>query len=186
MSHNKFMIFSLFVISFTIMNCAKHPTVRAPTQAVLNQFPLLPEEHTIAPLEAVTIPEPETAPTTSSYLRLTLGQPAPFNGFIFNDIGAAFLVTEHQALSQRYEAALLNQRERDFARLTLDTNSLRLQINTDRKTFKVLITSFDQRIQDLQEVVEEENSIFHDIWTIVGAGSAGIVVGFVVGYIMAL
>jgi len=139
----------------------------------------------LLPLEEVTVPDRESAdPATSRAQRLTTGQAATFDGLLLSDSAAAYVVSEYAAIQSRYGAALIQQRERDFARLLRDTEVLRLRINGDRERFLISFQSQDTYIRELESVALQDNTVM-DVLVITGAGAIGVVLGIIVGFFLA-
>jgi hypothetical protein len=181
----KFNLAVIFLAVLTLNGCAKNtPAVRSPTRDLLNTYaPVVAFDP--APLEEVEVPGRDEPPQGSAYYRLNLGEVAPVAGFLLTDPASAFVITEYEAMTQRFQLALTNQRSRDYARLKLETDTLRLQLNTDRAKFQVILRSYDFEIQDLHNIIKDQNSFFHNLVPMVAVGSVGIVVGFVVGFLVA-
>lgn len=177
------------IIIFAVPSCTKSsstsngPRVRQATQELLDEFkPIAPLE--LQPLELVEIPERDAPPENSTFYRLKLGEIAPIDGFLFSDSAAAFITTEYQALSQRFQLTLETQRDRDLARLNLETGLLRLNINSDREKFLLIVRTMDIDIQDLQNIIKEQSSPFPKLFTIISVGISGVALGFILAIII--
>jgi len=165
------------------------PHINSPLENLQEQFPNLEivTEETMPPLVEVTIPERVNTPDDQAYtLRVTVGQTVPFSGILFSDSAAAYVTTEYVALSERFQLALGTQRQMDFARLVLDTNSLRLQINGDRERFFVVLQNQQEQINDLRILNAEANSPWQKIWLGLGVGAAGILLGLLAGFFVGI
>lgn len=138
------------------------------------------------PLETVAVPAPEPPdPTEARTYRLVHGQPAPVDGILFTDAAAAYVVSEYTALHDRFQLALTQQHDRDYARLLHDTETLTLQINSDRERFRLLFQGEENYISTLETMTHQDNT-WHDIWQVLGAGGIGVLVGVIVGFVVAI
>lgn len=164
------------IMGFGMFGCVdknKTPTT-TPADEVLQQFQPLPHVEP-EPLEEIAIPPRDEAPSNSGFYRLRLGQVAPVDGFLFSDPAAAFIVTEYQAINERFTLTLRNQIDRDYARLQRDTLTLRLQNNTDRARMRILYSDQQETVNLLNETLEKETSgnYWTNILLISAAGLAG-------------
>lgn len=177
------------------------PTATEATGNSDNEEPRLTVEWTelqleLAPLEEVTLPEPQLTLGTNGERQtyLQIGEPAPWAGVLLNPAAVAFIISEYRASFQRAQAALDRQRESDWNRLRLEVGQLRLQIETDRRQADVVIDGLrrevDRQIQIHEDYIEEQNGGFWNTdfgqvlqWGLVIIGSAA--VGVVVGYLAA-
>lgn len=180
----------LFVIAFVLLcNCAGNsPKPVTPLDNVLSQFEEISEIPSPSPLALVPIPRPSTPPTDDDFyaFRLERGNQAPFSGILLSDRAAAFVLTEHEAMYERFSLALNQQLEMDFARLVRDRNELYLQINTDRARFRLILTTQQRHIEDLNNIIENKNTDFWEkFWLVTGGVGAGLIIGVITGFFVA-
>lgn len=179
-----------FFITFVVwllvgaMGCgASRPTARTTTLETLREQFASIETTPIPPLEEVQLaPREEPDISRASTYRISLGETAPFTGLLLNDPAAAYIVTEYQAIGERYGASLLQQRDRDYARLTRDLESVRLERNGDRERFLIVLETQERYIEDLEGLAFQDNTIT-DVLTIGGAAALGILLGIVIGFL---
>ena len=155
-------------------------------ESIRNQFAPMADEQdasSIEPLESVIVPPREQPdPSLSFSQRVLLGQSVPFSGLLLSDSAAAFVASEYEAVIQRYELALAQQRSLDLARLARDTSQLRLQINADRERFLIFAESQERYIASLEAMVSQEDQVdVFQILALVGSGALGIIIGIVIG-----
>lgn len=180
-------LISILVTAMVLNGCGGTPKPTA-LQNYENEFqPLpIPTEETLPPLDPVTLPTRQENPDPGAFtLRLEMGQPSPAAGLFLSDSAAAFVVTEYQALTERFVLTLEIDRQKSFARLLRDNQRLTLQINGERERFLIAIRSQQQQILDLRNLNEEANSVWPKIWIGLGATAVGIVIGAIVGYVAA-
>ncbi|MFA6049922.1 MAG: hypothetical protein WC761_01875 [Candidatus Paceibacterota bacterium] len=176
----------LFILSsILIIGCgAARPARPSSLDSLRQQFAPI---ETIEPevLDTVVISDRDSAGAEEGRTyRIVQGEVAPYTGLLLNDPAAAYIVSEYQALGERYGVSLTQQRERDYARLIRDTESMRLQINGDRERFLVIVESQDQYINNLEGIAFQGTTVT-DVLVIVGAGAVGIVIGIIVGFFAA-
>lgn len=160
---------------------------RPSLESLREQFAPMPQPE-LQPLEEVRpiLQEEGADHSTHRTYGISLGESAPFSGLLLSEGAAAYIVTEHQALQERYGVSLTQQRERDFARLLRETETLRLQVNGDRERFLILFESQERYTQDLERMLSntQETSVV-DILAYVGIGAAGVLIGIIVGFFAA-
>jgi hypothetical protein len=146
----------------------------------------IPTEESLEQLEVVEIPTRSENPDPNAFtVRLLANQTAPFAGLLLSDSAAAFVVTEYQALTERFVLTLGLQRQKAQARLLRDNQRLTLQINGERERFIVAIRSQQQQIIDLRTLNAEANSVWPKVWIGLGSLGVGLIVGLVVGLVAA-
>lgn len=184
---NKSLALVVLFVFFTVTACGTSASgQRAGTlDSIREQFaPLQAEEQpSPEPLESVVVPPREQPNTDTSFSqRVLLGQSAPFSGLLLSDAAAAFVASEYEAVIQRYELALTQQRALDYARLLRDTQILRLQINSERERFLLFAESQERHISSLEAAIAQEGGVdVFQILGLVGAGALGIIIGIVIG-----
>lgn len=179
------------VIILTLFNSAcgsssnNHRTLNL--ESIRNQFAPL-EEREIEPLDTVTLPPREQPDSATSFsARVIEGQIVPFNGLLLSDAAAAFIASEYEAIIQRCELSLSQQRARDMARLTRDVHRLQLQINIDRERFLLIFESQERHIALLNEELSRKNNVdIFQILGLIGSGALGVIIGTVVGFFAGL
>jgi hypothetical protein len=157
-------------------------------EAIRNQFaPLEQEDGSIEPLESVQVPPREQPDSSTSFSqRILAGQSAPFSGLLLSDSAAAFVASEYEAIIQRYELALSQQRAMDLARVIRDSRAYRLQINSERERFRIFAESQERYIASLEASLSQQNQVdVLQIFALVGAGAVGIVFGIIIGIFLA-
>lgn len=145
------------------------------------------EDAAIEELSIVETPvvERNTSPTARS-IRIAAGSLTPYGGRLLNDEAMSYMHTSSTTLEEECGAAIRRQRDRDAARLSLDVGELRLQINSDRSRFRIILDGRDREINRLLELNTELSRDANEFpWdallTGVGAGALGLVIGFVAG-----
>lgn len=147
----------------------------------------------LAPVEAVEVPTVEPSPTpTPAPLALTLNQEfrAPYPGIFFSNEQAAYIIAELEAYQRRVSVSMESVRDGYQLRLNHETELLRLQINSDRTRFRIIISARDAEIARLlrqNERFVNRGSEFPWESVLVGAGGLliGVVGGFLMGFIAA-
>lgn len=139
------------------------------------------------PLVATPTVERNTSPTARS-VRISVGEAAPFSGSLLADEARSYLYTSSTSLESECTAAILRQRDRDAARLSLNVGELRLQMSSDRERFRVILEGRDREISRLLELnaaITRESDSFPWETLLIGVGAAalGIVIGFVSGVV---
>lgn len=187
------MIFKKIIICFLtfifLCNCSSvGPKPVTALDNVLEQFQEITSIPPPVPLESVNLPTFSAPPNEDGYyvFRLDAGTNAPFNGILLSDMAAAFILTEHQAMFERFTLALQQQLEIDLARLIRDRDELYLQINTDRARFRLILTTQQRHIEDLNNIVENKNNNFWEkFWLITGGLGTGLLIGIITGFFVA-
>lgn len=106
----------------------------------------------------------------------------PFSGLLLSDSAAAFVASEYEALTQRFQLTLTQQRERDYARLVREVESFRLRLNGDRERFLLIIESQERYVESLEEALRGQDDLnVMEVLSFVGVGALGILIGIVVG-----
>lgn len=145
------------------------------------------EDAAIEELPLVETPTVErNTSATARSVRILAGAAAPFAGRLLNDEAMSYMHTASVSLEEECTAAIRRQRDRDAARLTLDVGELRLQINSDRDRFRIILDGRDREIRRLLELNTELSHTANEFpWEAVlsgvGAGALGLVIGFVAG-----
>lgn len=182
-------IFLSFLAFMFLCNCAgSRPKPMTPLDNVLEQFSEIEQIPTPTPLTLVPIPRASDPPSDDDFyaFRLERGTQAPFSGILLSDRAAAFVLTEHEAAYERFSLALSQQLELDFARLVRDRNELYLQINSDRARFRLILTTQQRHIEDLNTIIENKNTDFWEkFWLVTGGIGAGLIVGIITGFFVA-
>lgn len=149
--------------------------------------PLVEEALTELPLVEAPTVERNTSTTARRY-RVTLGMPAPASGLLLNDEAEAYVFAESEAFEARCRVAITSQRDRDAVRLSLEVGELRLQMNSDRERFRIILDGRDreiQRLMSLNETLSGSASDFplEEVLLGIGALAVGLVGGFAVGFL---
>jgi hypothetical protein len=183
----KKLISSILLVSI-ITGCTTGNLPGASTTAVDDQgFPDMPAVE-LAPVEAVVVPAVEPSPTpTPLPVELTLNQEfrAPYPGVFFSNEQAAYIIAELEAYQQRVAASMESMRTGFGLRLHTETEELRLQINSDRARFRLVIQGRDNeiaRLMRLNERVINRGSEFP--WEAVLVGAGGLLIGVIGGFLM--
>lgn len=156
---------------------------RTTLENIRAQFPQV-EEVPLEPLEAVPMPDREQPDSDTSFSQRVLrGDSVPFSGLLLSDSAAAFVASEYEAQIQRFQLTLTQQRDRDFARLTREIETYRLQLNADRERFLIIAQGQERYIANLEEVIRnQEQPNILEILSFVGIGALGILIGIVIGF----
>ena len=142
----------------------------------------------LAPAEAVVVPTVEPNPTpTPAPISLTLNQEftVPYPGIFFSNEQAAYIIAELEAYQQRVAASMESMRTGFDLRLHTETEELRIQINSDRARFRLVIAARDAeiaRLMRLNERVINRGSEFP--WEAVLVGAGGLLIGVIGGFLM--
>jgi len=183
----KKLISSILLVSI-ITGCTTGNLPGGSTTAVDDQgFPDMPAIE-LAPVEAVEVPTIEPNPTpTPSPVALTLNQEfrAPYPGIFFSSQQAAYVIAELEAYQQRVAASMESMRTGFQLRLNTETEELRLQINSDRTRFRLVIQARDAeiaRLMRLNERIVNRGSEFP--WDAVLVGAGGLLIGVIGGFLM--
>lgn len=150
-------------------------------------FPDMPPIE-LAPVEAVVVPTVEPNPTpTPAPIALTLSQEftAPYPGVFFSNEQAAYIIAELEAYQERVSVSMESMRNEFQLRLNTETELLRLQINSDRTRFRLVIEARDAeiaRLMRLNERVINRGSEFP--WEAVLVGAGGLLIGVIGGFLM--
>ena len=183
-------ITSMFCVLLLLTGCnnlqSRTSSIAASTSG--GEVDLSPLEET--PLEELSLVETptverNTSPTARS-IRIAAGTLTPYGGRLLNDEAMSYMHTASTTLEDECGAAIRRQRDRDAARLSLDVGELRLQINSDRDRFRIILDGRDREISRLlalnTELSRDANSFPWDaVLAGVGAGALGLVIGFVTG-----
>jgi hypothetical protein len=184
---------SVVLLISMITGCATGNLSNASTTPLNNQgFPDMPMLE-LAPVETVQVPQLEPNPSpTPEPIALTLNQEftAPYDGIFFSNEQGAYIIAELEAFQQRVALTIENMRTRFELRLRNETESLRLQINSDRARFRIVIADRDEHINRLlrqNERFVNRGSEFPWEAVLVGAGGLllGVIGGFLMGFIAA-
>lgn len=151
------------------------------------QFPEV-EDMPLESLESVVPPlREEPDQTTAFSQRVLRGESAPFSGLLLSDSAAAFVASEYEALTQRFQLALTQQRDLDQARLARELESFRLRLNSDRERFLIIAEGQERHILQLEEIIRNQNEPnLVEILSFVGIGALGILIGIVVGFFVSI
>ena len=142
----------------------------------------------LAPVEVTEVPAVEPNPTpTPPPLALTLNQEfrAPYPGIFFSNEQAAYIIAELEAYQARVSATMESMRTGFQLRLHSETEELRLQINSDRNRFRMIISARDAEIARLlaqNERFVNRGSEFP--WEAVLVGAGGLLIGVIGGFLM--
>ena len=183
----KKLISSILLVSI-LFGCTTGNLPGGSTTAVDDQgFPDMPPLE-LAAVEAVEVPavEPNPAPTPAP-VELTLNQEfrAPYPGIFFSNEQAAYIIAELEAYQSRVAATMESMRTGFQLRLHSETEELRLQINSDRNRFRMVIAARDTEIARLlrqNERFVNRGSEFP--WEAVLVGAGGLLIGVVGGFLM--
>lgn len=183
----KKLISSILLVSI-ITGCTTGNLPGGSTTAVDDQgFPDMPPIE-LAPVEAIVVPTVEPNPNpTPSPVALTLNQEfrAPYPGIFFSSQQAAYIIAELEAYQQRVAASMESMRTGFGLRLHTETEELRLQINSDRTRFRLVIQARDAeiaRLMRLNERIVNRGSEFP--WDAVLVGAGGLLIGVIGGFLM--
>jgi hypothetical protein len=183
----KRLLSSIFIVS-VLVGCTTGNLPGGSTTAVDDQgFPDMPAIE-LAPVETVEVPTIEPNPTpTPSPVALTLNQEfrAPYPGIFFSSQQAAYIIAELEAYQERVAASMESMRTGFQLRLNTETEELRLQINSDRARFRLVIQARDTeivRLMRLNERIVNRGSEFP--WDAVLVGAGGLLVGVIGGFLM--
>jgi hypothetical protein len=142
----------------------------------------------LAAVEAPEVPAVEPNPTpTPPPLALTLDQEfrAPYPGIFFSNEQAAYIIAELEAYQQRVAATMESMRTGYELRLHSETEELRLQINSDRNRFRIIIAARDAEIARLLAQTERfANRGAEFPWEAVLVGAGGLLIGVIGGFLM--
>lgn len=110
---------------------------------------------------------------------------APFPGVIVNSEGWSYILAEYQGVQDRANAALSAQRAEDLAFINLEVGKLNLELDATRRKSEVQIAGREadtKRCQTInKEILEDRGSLKRKLFIGVGAGTVGMVIGFIVG-----
>jgi len=183
----KKLISSILLVSI-LVGCTTGNLPGGSTTAVDDQgFPDMPPLE-LAAVEAVEVPAVEPNPTpTPAPVELTLNQEfrAPYPGIFFSNEQAAYIIAELEAYQSRVAATMESMRTGFQLRLHSETEELRLQINSDRNRFRMVIAARDTEIARLlrqNERFVNRGSEFP--WEAVLVGAGGLLIGVVGGFLM--
>lgn len=181
-------VLTCFLCSGLVVGCGGAPVAgRSTLDSIRAQFPEV-EDAPLEPLESVVPPVREEPDQTTAFAQRVLrGESVPFSGLLLSDSAAAFVASEYEALTQRFELALTQQRDLDQARLTRDIESFRLRLNSDRERFLIIVEGQERHILQLEEIIrnqDEPNLV--EILSFVGIGALGILIGIVVGFFVSI
>ena len=183
----KKIISSILLVSI-LVGCTTGNLPGGSTTAVDDQgFPDMPPLE-LAPVEAVEVPAVEPNPTpTPAPVELTLNQEfrAPYPGIFFSNEQAAYIIAELEAYQSRVAATMESMRTGFQLRLHNETEELRLQINSDRNRFRMVIAARDTEIARLlrqNERFVNRGSEFP--WEAVLVGAGGLLIGVIGGFLM--
>ena len=183
----KKLISSILLVSI-LVGCTTGNLPGGSTTAVDDQgFPDMPQLE-LAPAEDVEVPivEPNPNPTPAP-LALTLNQEfrAPYPGIFFSNEQAAYIIAELEAYQRRVSVSMESMRDGYQLRLRHETEELRLQINSDRNRFRMIISARDAEIARLlrqNERFANRGSEFP--WEAVLVGAGGLLIGVIGGFLM--
>ena len=183
----KKLISSILLVSI-LFGCTTGNLPGGSTTPVDNQgFPdMAPLE--LAAVEAPEVPAVEPSPTpTPPPLALTLNQEfrAPYPGIFFSNEQAAYIIAELEAYQQRVAVTMESMRTGYELRLRSETEELRLQINSDRNRFRIIIAARDAEIARLLAQTERfANRGAEFPWEAVLVGAGGLLIGVIGGFLM--
>ena len=183
----KKLISSILLVSI-LFGCTTGNLPGSSTTPVDNQgFPdMAPLE--LAAVEAPEVPAVEPNPTpTPPPLALTLNEEfrAPYPGLFFSNEQAAYIIAELEAYQQRVAATMESMRTGYELRLSSETEELRLQINSDRNRFRIIIAARDAEIARLLAQTERfANRGAEFPWEAVLVGAGGLLIGVIGGFLM--
>jgi len=110
---------------------------------------------------------------------------APWDGVLLNHEAIAVVLSDKLVLQKKAELSLETQREVDLAKLNLETNKLKLEIENLVKKHNVLLDGRDEEIKSCQKIntkiIADRNHIKKKIFLGLGTGTAGLVIGVLVG-----
>jgi len=183
----KKLISSILLVSI-LFGCTTGNLPGGSTTAVDNQgFPDMPPLE-LAAVEAVEVPAVEPNPTpTPAPVELTLNQEfrAPYPGIFFSNEQAAYIIAELEAYQRRVSVSMESMRDGYQLRLRHETEELRLQINSDRNRFRIIIAARDAEIARLLAQTERfANRGAEFPWEAVLVGAGGLLIGVVGGFLM--
>lgn len=183
----KKLISSILLVSI-LVGCTTGNLPGGSTTAVDDQgFPDMPPLE-LAPVEAVEVPTVEPNPNpTPAPLALTLNQEfrAPYPGIFFSNEQAAYIIAELEAYQRRVSVSMESMRDGYQLRLRHETEELRLQINSDRNRFRIIIAARDAEIARLLAQTERfANRGAEFPWEAVLVGAGGLLIGVVGGFLM--
>ena len=183
----KKLISSILLVSI-LFGCTRGNLPGGSTTAVDDQgFPDMPPLE-LAPVEAVEVPTVELNPNpTPAPLALTLNQEfrAPYPGIFFSNEQAAYIIAELEAYQRRVSVSMESMRDGYQLRLRHETEELRLQINSDRNRFRIIIAARDAEIARLLAQTERfANRGSEFPWEAVLVGAGGLLIGVVGGFLM--
>jgi hypothetical protein len=145
------------------------------------------EESAIEALSLVETPTvtPNVSPDALG-TRFAAGAVTTYSGRLLNDQALSYLFDESTSYERECGLAINRQRDLDAARLALDVGELRLQINSDRERFRIILGGRDTEIERLltinEELVSDANEFPWDTVLVgVGSGALGLILGFVAG-----
>lgn len=142
----------------------------------------------VAPVEALEAPilEPNPNPTPNP-LALTLNQEfvAPYPGIFFSNDQAAYIIAELEAYQQRVAVIMESMRNGFQLRLRNELEGLRIQINSDRNRYRLIIADRNGQISRLLRQTERiANRGAEFPWEAVLVGAGGLLIGVIGGFLM--
>lgn len=111
---------------------------------------------------------------------------APWAGLLLNPEAASYVLSEYEAVQERANAALLQQRELDLLKLNLEVGKLSIDLATLEESVKIKLQAKDRELERYRKINEElrnDRSGFRKK-LLIGSGSA--IVGIAGGIILGL
>lgn len=116
---------------------------------------------------------------------LDQGLAAPFPGVLLNPEAVAFILSEYRASYERSLLAVNKQRDLDLSVLNLEVGKLKVEIDATQAKSDITIQGRDEEIKRLQKINKEQmddsSGLKRKLFLGVGAGVAGLVIGFIAG-----
>ena len=122
--------------------------------------------------------------TIGQFKIIEKGEPAPFNGVIYDMLGNAVILTDKEQAEKKHDLELKEQKERLEATHKRDIDNLNLRLDTSQKIFDATIAAKDKEIKETREIAI--NGSDGTIWWTIGGVAFGVAVGAAVVGVIAL
>ena len=180
---NKFITISMLALA--ACSATQRPAVSPPNVYTADAGPAYTVDQdayntTLPPAEDVSIHlnvVDGAGPNGEIIAPLRTGQPAPFNGVLFNGPAVARIEVEFRGQAAQCRIDRQADLDRLRALAARDINMLNVGMNSQRAAYQLMLRSRDQEITRLYTYIQQNNTPQVNYWPYIGLSLGGLVLG---------
>jgi len=111
---------------------------------------------------------------TGTFTFVSEGQPAPFEGALFDPLAVADILTQAQTSLMECEINSLMKLSEQKAKFEADLKKKDITIDSDAREYAAALSYKQQQVDDLTKIVKKNSSGRKIIWYTVGVATGGL------------